>query len=255
MGWMVKSLKEETLAHFEVLASSGYWESLYSNSYNFITRREEVINMVSDLDYSSVLDLGCGTGDYADYFLKNQKDYLGIDNSGKMIRRAQTRFPDALFQVDDVENSSLPSEKFDLVLAVGLIEYFPEPDRLIREIHRIVNKRGYFLAQAPHLSCVQRINRITYALLVFLITIYNHFKKRSPLHQAFYTESSLRSLIEPYGFVHCATSYCNYRLIPSPFSRLSRKLEERISKKITKAKSREKYKYLASNIIVLFQKT
>ena len=251
----MRSKKKDVLSRFEVLASSGYWESLYSshkvNSYNYITRRKEIVNLISHLDYCSVVDLGCGTGDYAEYFLKKGEEYLGVDNSREMIMRAQKRFPGALFQVDDVENLSLLSEKYDLALAVGLIEYFAKPGKLVKEIRSILKKEGYFLVQAPHLLC---LHRIVLHLFYPLINLQEKLTKQRFIASALYTESSLRALIEPYGFAHCATHYCNYCPMPWPFSRFSPKLCQGISERITKAQNRQKYKYLATNVIILFQK-
>ena len=252
----VTSQKEKLLTYFEHAASSGYWESLYSkNSYNFLTRRQEIIRMISDLDYHSVVDLGCGTGDYGDYFLENCKEYLGVDNSREMIKRAQNRFPGALFRVEDVEDLSLLSEKFDLALAIGLIEYYVEPNKLIQETRRILKKGGYFLVQAPHTSVIWRIDhRVTFRLLHSLAAIRRYLRKQPFIFDTSYTELSLRALIEPYGFENCRTSYCNYRLMPFPLSVLFHRLEEGVSERIAKAKSREKFKCLASNVIVLFRK-
>lgn len=246
--------KEKVLSHFEDLASSGYWESLYlDNSYNFTVRRREIMKMISGLNYYSVVDLGCGTGDFADFFSKNKKQYLGIDNSKEMIIRAQARFSNALFQVDDVENLSLPSETFDLALAIGLIEYLVDPGKFIQETQRILNRSGYLVVQAPHLSSVHQINQITRTILYPLVIIRRYITKQPVVSHICYTESRLISLIKPYGFEHCATHYCNYEF-PWPFYNLWSALCQRISERITKNKNRDKYRLLASNVIVLFRK-
>ena len=58
--------------YFEQRASSGSWGSLYDGApdpttYNFTTRRAAVAALLAaDGAYPSVLDVGCGTGDYAE---------------------------------------------------------------------------------------------------------------------------------------------------------------------------------------------
>ena len=211
--------------------------------------------MISDLHYHSVIDLGCGTGDYADYFLQNDKEYVGIDNSREMITRAQNRFPNVLFRLEDVEDLSMLSKKFDLALAVGLVEYYMDPKKLIQQTCRILKKGGYFLVQAPHTSVTWRIDRRVIPRLLYpLAAIWRHFRKRQSIWDTSYTEHSLRALIEPYGFESCRTAYCNYRFMPFPLSVLFQRLQEGVSEKITRAKNREKFKCLASNVIVLFRK-
>lgn len=251
----MKDHKKQTLSHFEDQASTGKWESLYTGkSYNYITRREEVLKMVSGLEYESVVDLGSGTGDYASYFTKNTKEYLGIDNSVEMVLSAQKRCPDAVFREGDVENLSVSSEVFDLSLAIGLIEYFPQPTKVIQEVHRILKTGGYFLVQAPHKSVIWNIEHVTFALLTPVIALRSYIKKRPVIYHGAYTESSLRALIEPSGFQYCETRYCNYRMVPWPFSDFSYRLEKNISEKITDAENRSRFKSLAANIIILFRK-
>tara|TARA_B100001971_G_scaffold147051_1_gene136089 strand:- start:410 stop:670 length:261 start_codon:yes stop_codon:yes gene_type:complete len=53
---------------FETIANSGSWESKYaslnSTTYNFLSRRESVKNLIKHNNYELVLDLGCGTGEF-----------------------------------------------------------------------------------------------------------------------------------------------------------------------------------------------
>lgn len=68
---------------------------------------------------TTVLDVGCGAGRYAEYFSNNSKKYLGIDISDKMIAYATEDYKDLKnveFKVVDWNEESL-DEKFDLVFA------------------------------------------------------------------------------------------------------------------------------------------
>ena len=81
----------------------------------------------------SVLDVGCGLGHL--FSLLSDMDYLGIDTSEPMIRRAREYFPADRdrFQIGDAYDlSSLP--EFDTVVAVGLIVHLPNPEELLKQL-------------------------------------------------------------------------------------------------------------------------
>jgi ubiquinone/menaquinone biosynthesis C-methylase UbiE len=250
--------KEDVLKHFEGQAISRRWESLYSGktgtSYNFIVRRQTVLSMISQLEFSSVIDLGCGTGDYASYFLDRDIEYIGVDNSGEMIKRASCLYPGVSFEVGDVEELHYPSRRFDLALAVGLIEYFPNPDRLIKETHRILKIGGYLVVQAPHPSLALKANRIAGVIINPFLRILMHQRGEAVIHHLLYTKSTLVDLIEPHGFKHCTSSYCNYQFIAWPLSQFFDKTQVPISKRITRLDRPERFKFLACNIISVFRK-
>lgn len=73
-----------------------------------------------------VLDVGCGTADILDYL--PDVDYLGIDLSEEYLTEGRRRFghrrPRARFVRMDVRALFEGSERFDLVLALGLLHHF-----------------------------------------------------------------------------------------------------------------------------------
>ncbi len=66
---------------------------------------------------SSVLDVGCGTGEpLARFFIQEGYQVTGIDGSKKMIALCQKRFPQASWEVADMRHLNRP-DRFKLVLA------------------------------------------------------------------------------------------------------------------------------------------
>ena len=73
------------------------------------------------LDGASILDIGCGTGDFLG-FLKHQKintDYTGFDISPVMVEKCQERFPEAKFISGDFLGWT-PGRTFDYTIAIGI---------------------------------------------------------------------------------------------------------------------------------------
>lgn len=72
-----------------------------------------------DLDGRSVLDLGCGVGDFFDRLRARARaaDYHGLDLSPEMIERARQRFPGARFDVGD---ASGVTRRYDYTVAFAI---------------------------------------------------------------------------------------------------------------------------------------
>jgi SAM-dependent methyltransferase len=66
---------------------------------------------------SSILDLGCGTGEpIAKFFIEKGFKLTGVDGSQKMIELCKKRFPDERWIVSDMRDINL-QQQFDAVLA------------------------------------------------------------------------------------------------------------------------------------------
>jgi len=120
--------------------------------------KKKILN--SDLQYSSVLDLACGYGDYFVYF--KGKDYIGIDSDLERIKQAQTRYPEAKFFCSTIEE--LPENiSADLVICIqtiGFNNYFKVKNTLkvVKNIVSVTNKNG-------HCFFLEIIVRIIFLLL------------------------------------------------------------------------------------------
>ncbi len=74
-----------------------------------------------NLTNKSVLDLGCGVGDFWDHLQARRISchYLGIDISPQMVNRCRERFPEANFEVQNILQWQ-PDRKFDYVTAFAI---------------------------------------------------------------------------------------------------------------------------------------
>jgi len=83
--------------------------------------RYKVATEIGDLQGKSILDYGCGLGDFIEYLEKRRirVKYTGYDISGKIIERARELHPKYSFEVRDIMKE-LPNRKFSYVFAIGL---------------------------------------------------------------------------------------------------------------------------------------
>ena len=93
----------------------------------------------------TVLDLGCGTGEYAPLF--SPERYVGLDMWTPFVRYASTRLRDFSFLVGDGERLPFPDDRFRRVLVNGVIHHMGDAsaDRLLGEVSRVVRPSGAVL--------------------------------------------------------------------------------------------------------------
>ena len=72
----------------------------------------------------SILDIGCAQGGFSNIISNNIKNfkYTGLDISKSMIERARLKYPQHTFhQINEADFSPIGNEKYDLVLAFGIL--------------------------------------------------------------------------------------------------------------------------------------
>jgi len=153
---------------FEIAAETGDWPSKYQSTnfanYNFITRRKSVESILNGDLFPSVLDLGCGTGDYFEVLAKVSERYVGVDFSQSMIKQARLRYADSpanpQFRESSAEALPFDDNSFDLVCAIGFIEYFDNPIIPMREIVRVLKPGGVLVMQSFQVDLFKKISRV-----------------------------------------------------------------------------------------------
>lgn len=84
--------------------------------------------------HSSVLEIGCGTGELLAAL--NPDRGLGIDISPKMVEVARKNFPNLRFEVGDLEDLHI-EEKFDYVVLAEVIGYVDDIQLAFKELHKV----------------------------------------------------------------------------------------------------------------------
>lgn len=92
----------------------------------FQRSRFEALAGVADLNKTSVLDVGCGYGDFYGFLYGEGvelKDYLGIDISGKACKEARRRYKTARFLQANIYELEI-EKKYDYAVASGIFTLF-----------------------------------------------------------------------------------------------------------------------------------
>lgn len=129
---------------------------------------------------SKILDLGCGRGEFLKGFIRCGLNGYGVDRS----TIAKSICPEAEVLQADLENNTLPfnDNYFDVVFSKSVLEHFYYPEKLVREIYRILNPGGIVITMVPDWESVYKI-------------FYDDYTHRKP-----FTLNSLRNIFEISGF-------------------------------------------------------
>jgi len=96
-----------------------------------------------------VLDIGCGTGDLADYY---KGEYMGIDISDVAILLAEkTRRETARFFVGNlVEEFTLEKEKFDTFVIAEVLEHIEDDTILMENVKKMASPNAKIIISVPN---------------------------------------------------------------------------------------------------------
>jgi len=99
--------------------------------------RFKVATEIGNLHGKSILDYGCGLGDFIGYLEKRAINvkYTGYDISEKMIKRARKLHPKHCFEVRDIIKE-VPNQKFSYIFAIGLNIRITDNVGFIKELIR-----------------------------------------------------------------------------------------------------------------------
>lgn len=103
------------------------------------------------LDKASVIDIGCGYGYLLDSFA-SAKEVYGTDISSEAVKIAQKRNNKYKVSQMDILKTFKLKHKFDLVLAINVIEHLSKPKVGIKNIKTLLNKDGLVIIHLPTIN-------------------------------------------------------------------------------------------------------
>lgn len=151
-------------------------------------------------DYSSILDhvdqevkgLLVEVGSYAGVFLNEAKkrgwQVLGIEPLELPALFSEKEFGIQVIQ-SYFEEADIPANSVDVIVSNHVIEHVPDPTQFIAHAHLLLKKGGQLILETP-----------TYDSLSFKILKHRERSVRCEGHLYFFTEKSLKKLVQDNGF-------------------------------------------------------
>lgn len=98
----------------------------------------------------TVLDGGCGLGEWTVHFARLGYRAVGLDISRETVAALSPLFPEAEFMVRDIRDTGLPAGSVDVYFSWGVFEHFEEGlHRCIAEAHRVLRPGGALVISVP----------------------------------------------------------------------------------------------------------
>jgi SAM-dependent methyltransferase len=122
-------------------------------------RRQLAVETVCAYQEPRVLDVGCGSGRIGEFVLEaGTSQYVGVDFSEPMIELAQARlerFADRVELLTDDFLTAPLSGSFDVVLALGLFDYLPNPEPFFTRMYELCAPGGCVVGSFPAWSPIK----------------------------------------------------------------------------------------------------
>ena len=115
---IVKRYQRRISEHGETFLSLGSGSKEHQN-IRFNILKDKIKN-----NYS-ILDVGCGLGDFYNYLIQNDihVDYYGVDLVPEFINQAKKTYPGVKFEVRDILENSFDNDSFDVVVCSQVLNY------------------------------------------------------------------------------------------------------------------------------------
>lgn len=154
---------------------------------------EKLVRLMHAGRNSTVLDMGCGTGNYSAAIQQAVKSVIGIDLSMGMLRQTRTKFPSLPIIYGDVSSLPFSSETFDGAYAVQVLHHVRKKGIFLKEARRVLKKGAYLALD----SCSHQQMRAFW--------IYHYFPQGIEVDLARIPEvEDIANLLEATGFSNVA---------------------------------------------------
>jgi len=193
-----KSLKQTALDDFA--------DTVYINDTtgeNFIENSIHTENFPSLLKKLSpktrILECGYGEGTITAPLVERGYSVEIVEGSAKLCKEARERFGNKVLVHESLFETFLPTQLYDSVLALHVLEHVDEPRQVIKEISSWLTDGGVVVAVVPNAQSLHR----QLAVMMELQPTIDHLSPRDKIvgHQRVYSLDELASDFESAGLV------------------------------------------------------
>jgi len=131
-----------------------YWLNNLRQNYGIIENfNHNFVVKNSNKDFLTTLEIGSGIGEHLKYekLTKNQKKkYFALDTRKNVLKQLKKEHPNVKTILGDCQKKiKFRSNYFDRIIAIHVLEHLPNLPATVKEVHRLLNKRGEFLIVIP----------------------------------------------------------------------------------------------------------
>ena len=126
-----------------------------ANDFDRIVGRLQTENVINYGVGDSILDIGCGVGEYTPLFLYKFKRVVGLDPSATYLKEARQ----AKWRIEYIQGwgeTFKLKEKFDTISMNNILEHVDNPQRLLKNCKKHLNPGGRIIVQVPNKESITR---------------------------------------------------------------------------------------------------
>ena len=165
------------------------------NNY-YLAPREDVLEIVKDIKFTNVLDVGCAGGALGRALKeKGAKTVIGLEMEPKAAEIAKKNIDKAYLCYIENFEPHFKKDEFDLMVCADVIEHLKDPWAFIKKYSFFVSEGGYLVISVPNIRYYQN-----FINLIKGNWQYNDRGIYDKGHLRFFTLKNLRKLISDAGF-------------------------------------------------------
>lgn len=143
---------------------------------------------------STVLDVGCNTGQLGQKLLQKSVVSDGIDINPKLIKIAQKTYRHTYIRDLYQPHLNLPKKQYDYIVFSDILEHLPHPDQILLDSHHYLKPTGQLIVSLPNVA------RLEIRLKLLFGSFDYQFGILSPDHLRFFTQKTAKRLFESTNF-------------------------------------------------------
>lgn len=167
--------------HYVSQFRNGFTQTFYDGwGINYVSTIEFILGRLSEENFSSCVDIGCGDGRLAKEIKSSfpDKRVLGIDYSARAIALAKSMNSSGDYAQIDIINSEVP-EQFDLGILMEVFEHInpDDSDKFVAGIAKLLKPRGILYVTVPHINKPVEYKHFRHFTSELLVSCFEkHFK-------------------------------------------------------------------------------
>ncbi|MGF1586729.1 MAG: class I SAM-dependent methyltransferase [Bacteroidales bacterium] len=122
-----------------------FYETPYGKTMDDIEKKV-IHDHISTIPHKQMLELGCGTGHWTEYFSMQGFKVTATDISESMLKIAENKnIKHSVFLKADAADLSFPDNSFPVIASITMLEFVEDTTRVLDEIYRVLKPGGYLV--------------------------------------------------------------------------------------------------------------
>lgn len=167
-----------------ITGPESFYQALRDHGWYYIKEKQEFLIAAQEIGQSdSVLDIGCGDGNFSNYI--GAEHYVGLELSGAAAAEARARNLTVFSQTVEEYSERQPAS-VDVVCAFQVLEHVADPKSFLDASIRCLKPGGRLIVSVPSADS-------------FLRFAINNILNCPPHHVSWWSDEALRSIARMYG--------------------------------------------------------